>query len=146
MGLLMTPELGPRVRLGVVTTNLPLAVDGRTPHTDVLDFCRICKKCAENCPSRAIPFDDRREIDGALRWQIDSVKCFHYWNVTGTDCGRCLSVCPYSHPDTLSHNLVRWAIRHSGFARQAALRLDDLFYGRRPEPRPAPSWMDVELP
>ncbi|MFP4343664.1 MAG: 4Fe-4S dicluster domain-containing protein [Anaerolineales bacterium] len=145
MGLLMTPELGPRVRLGVVTTDLPLAVDGRAPRTDVLDFCRICKKCAENCPSRAIPFDDRREIDGALRWQIDSVKCFHYWNVAGTDCGRCLSVCPYSHPDTPSHNLVRWAIRRSGFARRAALRLDDLFYGRRPEPRPAPSWMDVEL-
>jgi ferredoxin len=72
MGILMTPELGPRVRLGAVTTDLPLIVDGRVEHEDVLDFCRICKKCAENCPSRAIPFDDRREIDGALRWQINS--------------------------------------------------------------------------
>ncbi len=141
MGLLMTPELGPRVRLGVVTTDLPLVVDGRSLRTDVLDFCRICKKCAENCPSRAIPFGDRQEIAGALRWQIDSVKCFHYWNVIGTDCGRCISVCPYAHPDTFSHNLVRWALRHSGFARRMALRLDDLFYGRTPAPRRPPSWM-----
>ena len=143
MGLLMTPELGPRVRLGVVTTDLPLLVDGRVPRPDMLDFCRTCKKCAENCPSRAIPFDDRREVDGALRWQIDAVKCFHYWNVIGTDCGRCLSVCPYSHPDTFSHNVLRWVIHHSGLARRVALRLDDLFYGRKPASRPAPAWAAV---
>lgn len=146
MGILITPELGPRVRLGVVTTDLPLVVDARIQRTDVLDFCRICRKCAENCPSRAIPFDDRQEIAGALRWQIDGVKCFHYWNVIGTDCGRCISVCPYSHPDSCSHNWVRWGIRHSGFARRAALRLDDLFYGRTPASRPAPPWTAVELP
>lgn len=145
MGLLMTPELGPRVRLGIVTTDLPLLVDGRVPRPDMLDFCRLCKKCAENCPSRAIPFDERQEIGGALRWQIDSVKCFRYWNVIGTDCGRCVSVCPYSHPDTWSHNLLRRIIRRSGVARRLALRLDDLFYGRVPAPRPAPAWMAVDI-
>ena len=145
MGILMTPDLGPRVRLAVVTTDLPLVVEDREPRDDILDFCRICKKCAENCPSRAIPFEDRREIAGALRWKIDSVRCFHYWNVIGTDCGRCMSVCPYSHPDSLSHNLVRWATRHSGVARRAVLRLDDLFYGRSPAQRPAPEWTEVDI-
>ena len=140
MGLVMTPDLGPRVRLGVVTTDLPLIPDAASADTSVLDFCRICKKCAENCPSRSIPFDDRREIEGALRWQIDAVSCFRYWNVIGADCGRCLTVCPYSHPANLAHNGVRWAIRRSGFARRAALWLDDLFYGRNPAPRPAPGW------
>jgi ferredoxin len=146
MGLLMTPELGPRVRLGVVTTDLPLIVDGRAPRPDMLDFCRICKKCAENCPSRAIPFEDRQEVNGVLRWQIDSARCFHYWNVIGTDCGRCLSVCPYAHPDTLPHNAVRWVSRHSGVARRVVLRLDDLVYGRKPPLRPAPAWAQVQLP
>ncbi len=145
MGILMTPELGPRVRLGAVTTDLPLVADARIPRPDILDFCRICKKCAENCPSRAIPSDDRQEMAGALRWQIDSVKCFRYWNVIGTDCGRCISVCPYSHPDTLSHNVLRWVIRRSGVARRLALRLDDLFYGRIPAPRPAPAWTTVDI-
>jgi reductive dehalogenase len=141
MGLLMTPDLGPRVRLAVVTTDLPLLVDQRDEETSVLDFCRICKKCAETCPSRAIPFTDRQEIDGALRWRIDSARCFRYWNVIGTDCGRCMMVCPYSHPNNAGHNLVRWAIRHSSFARRVALRMDDLFYGRSPIPRTAPKWM-----
>lgn len=145
MGILITPEMGPRVRLAVVTTDLPLVVDSRVSRGDVLDFCRICKKCAENCPSRAIPFDDRREIDGALRWQIDSVRCFRYWNTIGTDCGRCMSVCPYSHPATFSHDLMRWLIRHSGLARRVALPLDDLFYGRKPPPRQGPPWTASNL-
>lgn len=128
MGLLMTPGLGPRVRLGAVTTSLPLVPDRRIDDTSMLDFCRICLKCAENCPSRSIPFGDRQEIDGALRWRINSDTCFRYWNLTGTDCGRCMAVCPYSHPNNLAHNLVRWAIQRSGLARRVALWMDDLFY------------------
>ncbi len=143
MGLLMTPELGPRVRLGVVTTDLPLIPDLRSDNTSVLDFCRICKKCAENCPSRSISMGNRQEIDGVLRWQINSDSCFRYWNAIGTDCARCMAVCPYSHPNNAAHNLVRWSIERSGAARQAALWLDDAFYGRTPEPRPFPDWIPL---
>lgn len=132
MGILITPQYGPRVRLAVVTTNLPLIPDQPTRDRTVLDFCRFCKKCAENCPSRSIPFDDRQEIEGALRWRINPDTCFRYWNVIGSDCGLCMSVCPYSHPDHWTHNLVRWAVRRSGFARRVALWMDDVFYGRKP--------------
>ena len=134
MGLLMTPRLGPRVRLGVVTTSLPLLSDPAGDDSAVLDFCAVCRKCAENCPSNSIPFGDREEIGGGLRWQIDSDSCFRYWNLIGTDCGRCMAVCPFSHPDNAAHNLVRWAAQRSGAARQAALWADDLFYGREPAP------------
>ena len=144
MGLVMTPELGPRVRLGVVTTDLPLIPDQRSDDTSVIDFCRICKKCAENCPSRSIPLGDREEIDGALRWRINSDSCFRYWNLIGTDCGLCMAVCPYSHPNNPAHNLVRWAVWHSGLARRAALWMDDVFYGRKHAPRPAPGWIPQE--
>ena len=146
MGLLMTPELGPRVRLGVVTTDLPLIPDQRADDTSVIDFCRICKKCAENCPSRSIPFDDRQEIDGGLRWRIHPDSCFRYWNLMGTDCGVCMAVCPYSHPNNLPHNLVRWSLRQSGLARRAMLRMDDLFYGRKPPPRRLPAWVPQSSP
>jgi len=141
MGLLMTPELGPRVRLGVVTTDLPLTPDQRDDDTSVLDFCRICQKCAETCPGQSIPLGDREEIDGALRWRINSDTCFRYWNRVGTDCGRCVAICPYSHPNNPAHNLVRWAVRRSGAARHAALWMDGLFYGRKPPPRLAPNWV-----
>jgi ferredoxin len=140
MGLLMTPNLGPRVRLGVVTTDADLIPDGRNLNPTVIDFCNICKKCAVNCPSKSISFDERRAIDGALRWQIDSNTCFHYWNVIGTDCGRCMAVCPYSHPDNLVHNMVRWGINRSGAFRRLALWADDLFYGVHPYSHSSPEW------
>jgi reductive dehalogenase len=144
MGLLMTPELGPRVRLGVVTTDLPLIPDQRDDNPSVIDFCRICQKCAETCPGQSIPLGDREEIDGTLRWRINSESCFRYWNLVGTDCGRCIVVCPYSHPNNAAHNLVRWAVRRSGAARRAVLWMDDVFYGRKPAPRPAPGWVPLE--
>jgi ferredoxin len=141
LGLLITPELGPRVRLGVVTTDLPLLPDGRRPDPSVLDFCTFCEKCARNCPVRAIPFGPRQEVHGALRWRIDQEICYRYWCVAGTDCARCVAVCPYSHPDSTWHNVIRWAARRSGPARRAIHRLDHLFYGARPQQGPAPAWL-----
>ena len=143
MGLLMTPRLGPRVRLGAVTTDLPLVPDSRSDDPSMLDFCRICKKCADNCPVRAIPHDDRREIDGVSRWRIDSDTCFRYWSVVGTDCGRCMAVCPYSYPDSWMHNGVRWALRRSGAARRFVLWMDGVFYGKEPPSKPMPGWAPI---
>jgi reductive dehalogenase len=143
MGLLMTPRLGPRVRLAVVTTDLPLVTSERVPEHSVLDFCSICEKCADVCPSQSISRGLRTEIDGALRWQIDSEGCFTYWSKIGTDCARCMSACPYSHPDNPMHNSVRFLIRNSGLARRMALAADDYLYGRRPPPAEVTDWMDV---
>lgn len=140
MGLLMTPGLGPRVRIAVVTTDMPLLPDSPTRDPTVVDFCRICLKCAESCPTRSIPFEDQQVIDGVERWKINPETCFAYWTVAGTDCGRCMAVCPYSHPDNALHGMVRWAIRRSAQARQLALWMDDLFYGRQPKPRLNQEW------
>jgi len=141
MGLLMTPNLGPRVRLGVVTTDLTLLPDRPGYSASVLDYCRICLKCADTCPVRAIPTGDRQEIDGVLRWRINQELCFRYWCAIGTDCARCLAVCPYSYPDAAIHNLTRWAVQRSGAARRAVNWLDRVFYGAVPAPKPAPSWL-----
>ncbi len=144
MTILMTPKQGPRVRLGVVTTTLELVPDHRAANSALIDFCNICRKCAENCPSRSIPFDDRQEFDGAFRWKIDPDTCFRYWNAVGTDCGKCMAVCPYSHPDNWAHKFVRWGIQRSGAFRRAALWLDDLFYGKEPVEKQAPEWARIE--
>jgi len=144
MGLLMTPELGPRVRIGVVTTDLPLVPDIVRREPSVIDFCTHCKKCAEVCPSRAISFGDREEVDGVRRWQIDSEACFTFWCKIGTDCARCMSVCPYSHPNNLLHSLVRAGVRNSSLFRRSAIWLDDFFYGERPPTVAPPEWMQVE--
>jgi len=143
MGLLMTPELGPRVRIAVVTTDLHLLVDSRKRDDSVIDFCRRCKKCATTCPGRAIPFDDRKEIDGVKRWQIDQEACFTYWCAAGTDCGRCISVCPYSHPNNPIHNIIRFGVRRSPLFRSIAVKMDDLLYGRNPPSTPVSGWLDM---
>ncbi len=141
MGLLMTPRLGPRVRIAVVTTNMPLPENSYRPNRSVIDFCHLCKKCADVCPSASISKEDRKEIDGVLRWQIDSESCFTYWTLAGTDCGRCMAACPYSHPDNALHNFIRWGIQHFYFFRRFALKMDDFFYGRKPKSGKIPSWL-----
>ncbi len=141
MGLLMTPELGPRVRIAVVTTDLPLIPDVRKPDPTVIDFCTICKKCADVCPSQAISFIDRGDIAGVKRWQINSEACFTLWTKIGTDCGRCITVCPYSHPDNLLHNFIRFGVKNSSVFRWFALKMDDFFYGRKPAPVKPRNWL-----
>jgi len=144
MGLLMTPKLGPRVRISVVTTNIPLAMDEPLNDYSVTGFCTLCKKCADACPSQAISFAPQEDINGVKRWQINQEACFTLWCTLGTDCGRCISVCPYAHPDNLLHNIVRTGIKNSSAFRKAALHLDDYFYGRKPVPAPLPEWVNTK--
>jgi reductive dehalogenase len=144
MGLLMTPRLGPRVRISVVTTNLPLSYEQVLPDRTTLHFCHYCKKCARACPSSAIPEEPRKIIEGAQRWQIDSERCYQYWTTSGTDCGRCIISCPYSHPDNAFHRFIRWGIKNNLLFRHLAIKLDDLFYGKKPSIKAMPDWSDIE--
>ena len=144
MGILMTPRLGPRVRIAVVTTNLPLSYEKADPDRSTLHFCHHCKKCARVCPSSAIPLDARKTINDARRWQIDSERCYQYWTTSGTDCGRCITACPYSHPDNAFHRFIRWGIKNNLLFRHLAIKLDDLFYGKKPAIKAMPDWSDIE--
>jgi len=143
MGLLMTPRFGPRVRISVITTDLPLLIDKREPDYSVTDFCKMCKKCAVACPSKAISFEDKKDIDGVKRWQINSEACYTLWSALGTDCGRCIAVCPFSHPDNLFHNFIRFGIRNSKIFRWFAVIMDDAIYGKKPQTAELPDWMQI---
>lgn len=133
MGLLMHPKIGPRHRLAVVTTNAPLVPNEYRPDDSVIDFCEMCKKCADVCPSDAISRESIKNSEsGELRQAIDSDKCYEFWCEAGTDCGRCIKACPYSHPDNLFHNSIRKAIQYFPVFRKFAYKMDDYFYGRIP--------------
>lgn len=129
-GYLITRRFGPRARLGIVTTDLPLVAD-RPVSLGVQDFCRRCLKCAENCPAGAIPRGERRWVRGVEKWPLEVENCVTYWRWLGTDCGLCMKVCPFAHPRGLIHDLVRIGIRHSPFARAVSLWADDFVYGRK---------------
>lgn len=94
-GILITKQYGKRVRLGVVTTDVELVPDEAVDF-GVLELCEMCGNCAMVCPGKAIPKEERTEIDGSLRWKIKAEGCFDIWKKVGTDCGVCLSACPFS--------------------------------------------------
>jgi reductive dehalogenase len=129
-GYLISPRFGARVRLGAVTTDLPLVPD-KPVAFGAADFCEKCRKCAVNCPSGAIPTGKRTPVRGISKWPLKVEQCLYYWRLVGTDCGLCMKVCPFSHPPTLVHRLVRAGIRRSSFARQVSAWGDDLFYGKK---------------
>jgi ferredoxin len=143
IGLLMTPRLGPRVRIAVVTTDMPLSCSDSLPDRTTLEFCHLCEKCATVCPSSAIPVGPRKNVEGTERWQVNSEKCYHYWTTSGTDCGRCVAACPYSRGNVPFHRFIRWGIKNNLFFRRLATKLDDLFYGRKPAIRSLPDWTDI---
>ena len=105
MGLLITKKFGPRVRLAKVFTDAPLKAD-KPVRFGVYEFCLKCKKCAEKCPAKAIPFEDPSwerktvsNIEGIYKWHVDVEKCFEYWCKSGNlGCGVCVRVCPYNKP------------------------------------------------
>jgi reductive dehalogenase len=140
LGYVMTKELGPRVRLSAVLTDLPLVTD-KPVDIGGEDFCRECKKCANCCPSQSIPRDDDpTEHNGIFRWKLDDQSCFDYWGTAGTDCNVCMKVCPWSHARTFPHRVIVWLITRNKYARRLFLVMDDIFYGKKPKARSAPQW------
>jgi reductive dehalogenase len=138
-GQLITREYGSRVRLAKVITDMELVCD--TPRLfGVWDFCRICKKCAEECPGRAIPFDEPtwegRNVSnnpGVLKWHVNAERCSRYLKANGGECSNCHSRCPYNKDyHRWHHRLVRDLIPRIGPGLASLLlRLDDaLGYGR----------------
>jgi reductive dehalogenase len=138
-GYLITRELGPRVRIFAVTTDLPMACDNPVD-IGVGDFCQFCKKCAHCCPSSSIPEGEQQEVNGTLRWKLNAETCFGYWAKAGTDCNICMRVCPWSHPRTFPHRVVISMVVRNKLARRLFSLMDDLFYGKKPKAKDAPEW------
>jgi len=124
LGLLLSSEYGPMIRLGAVTTDFPLTAvspGGSTLAPELEEYCFSCHLCARGCPGKAIPFgnppvqspknQEKQQVPpgqdlkdapdkGDLLWQIDHEACFSMWKKFGTDCGICVSVCPYGKKST----------------------------------------------
>lgn len=95
-GLLISKSCGPRVRLGTVLTDMPLATVGER----IENSCGKCRRCVENCPAMALTGSTWNE--GCERERVvDAKACSEYMNSKfkhigrGSVCGICISVCPY---------------------------------------------------
>ncbi|MBM4330676.1 MAG: 4Fe-4S dicluster domain-containing protein [Deltaproteobacteria bacterium] len=135
-GIIITAPFGPRVRLSTVTTDLPLAVDSPVD-IGAVSTCEICKKCAENCPSQAIPRGGKEIVRGVEKWKVDAERCIRFWVANPNrwnDCARCIAVCPWSRPNVWYHRFSTKAAARSRAAIKILLWVDDIIRGKRPKP------------
>ncbi len=129
-GLVITPEFGPRIRVGKIFTNLPLSHD-RPIDFGVRSFCDTCTRCADACPSQAIPLGpptrkqhNKSNLLDVNKWSVNGESCFGYWAKINSDCAICVRVCPFNRD--YSKPINRWWRRLAGSnQRSLALRLHD---------------------
>jgi epoxyqueuosine reductase QueG len=110
-------------KAAVVLTDMPLVPD-KPIDFGLQDFCKKCLICADYCPGNAISHGEKTMHNGYETWKLNEQRChsFRVMNKKGTYCGRCIKVCPWTRPNTFSHNLIRWAVQRSGIARRFAIQ------------------------
>ena len=129
-GYLLTKEFGLGLRLAVVTTDMPLSRD-QPVDLGVQSFCEQCQACAHSCPIGAIPCGPKQEHNGVLKWKIDEKKCYAYWAVNQTSCGRCMSACPWTKPPTLFHKSMAEFASIKGPHQRWMAWADHVIYGKK---------------
>ncbi|MEM9796268.1 MAG: 2Fe-2S iron-sulfur cluster-binding protein [Pseudomonadota bacterium] len=143
--VILNPFLGPRLKSGVVTTDMPLAHD-KPIDFGLQRFCESCNKCARECPSGAITAGPKRMFNGYEIWKSDSQKCATYRITTpgGAMCGRCMKTCPWNLEGLFAEAPFRWAAMNVPQAAPWLAKLDDKL-GRGGLNPVKKWWWDLEL-
>jgi ferredoxin len=124
---LIAPGVGPRVRIMKVYTDFEF-VEYDQPHTwGITEFCLSCGKCADACPSDAIPlmesenggygFEPNYEFSdepgytwnnhlGIKKFYSDAKKCYNFWVENGSACAACIASCTFNEPDFWHHFFI----------------------------------------
>ncbi|MGA2225335.1 MAG: reductive dehalogenase domain-containing protein [Syntrophobacteraceae bacterium] len=134
-GNMITLNWGSNVRLSSVTTDLPL-IAGHPIDIGVHDFCNMCTRCYDYCPTQAIP---RSEMDfmGVHKYVDNLWKCRRATVVGLKDltdastCTICRDVCPYVKDTAyLGNKIGRIIVSRSHIGRRFLLNLDYLLYSQ----------------
>lgn len=125
--VILNPFLGPRLKSGIVTTNMPMQHD-KPIDFGLQTFCESCNKCARECPSGAITAGPKAMFNGYEIWKSDSQKCTTYrvTNENGAMCGRCMKTCPWNLEGLFAEAPFRWIAMHAPKSAKALAKLDDL--------------------
>jgi epoxyqueuosine reductase QueG len=101
-GMMITNKFGARIHMpDPILTDMPLVPD-QPIDIGVEDFCKICRKCASNCPTNSITFGPKIIYNGIEKYKINWLTCYkirpfvadHYGS-----CLTCVAVCPFTKPD-----------------------------------------------
>ena len=124
--VILNPYLGPRLKSGIVTTNMPMDHD-KPIDFGLQKFCESCNKCARECPSGAITAGPKLMFNGYEIWKSDSQKCTSYRITTlgGSMCGRCMKTCPWNLEGLFAEAPFRWAAMNLPGTAKVLAKLDD---------------------
>ncbi len=125
--VILNPYLGPRLKSGAVTTDMPMDHDLPIDF-GLQSFCESCNKCARECPSGAITAGPKLMFNGYEIWKSDSQKCATYRITTdgGAMCGRCMKTCPWNLEGLFAEAPFRWAATNIPKAAPVLAKLDDM--------------------
>ena len=125
--VILNPFLGPRLKSGVVTTNMPMIYD-KPIDFGLQRFCEACNKCARECPSGAITAGPKLMFNGYEIWKSDSQKCTTYRvaQKNGAMCGRCMKTCPWNLEGLFAEAPFRKLAMTAPGAAKALAKLDDI--------------------
>ncbi|QXT39033.1 reductive dehalogenase [Gymnodinialimonas ceratoperidinii] len=143
--VILNPFLGPRLKSGTVTTDLPLAHD-KPIDFGLQRFCESCNKCARECPSGAITAGPKLMFNGYEIWKSDSQKCATYRVTTpgGAMCGRCMKTCPWNLEGIFKEKPFQWAAMKVPQLAPALAKLDDVVENGTLNPVKK-WWWDLEI-
>lgn len=124
--VILNPFLGPRLKSGAITTDMPLAHD-KPIDFGLQNFCNSCNKCARECPSGAITAGPKTMFNGYEIWKSDSQKCTTYriTQAAGAMCGRCMKTCPWNLEGLFAEAPFRWLASHAPGLAKPLAKLDD---------------------
>ncbi len=136
-GLVINKNFGARIHMpDPILTDLPLVPD-EPVDIGVEDFCKICRKCANTCPTNSIPFGDKVVFNGIEKYKINWLTCYKlrpYVHDQWGSCLTCAAVCPFTKPNVWWHGLAVWSLHACPIpVRPALVRalkwIDDRFWG-----------------
>ena len=142
--VIVNPFLGPRLKSGIVTTDMPLTHD-KPIDFGMQAFCAACNKCARECPAGAITAGPKLMFNGYETWKSDSQKCTTY-RIThegGAMCGRCMKTCPWNMEGLEHEKPLRWIATHVPSMAGALAKADDLLGNGRIN-RAKRWWWDIK--
>ncbi|MCL2687631.1 MAG: metalloregulator ArsR/SmtB family transcription factor [Methanobrevibacter sp.] len=87
-GLLITPELGPRLKVSAILTSIKnLPILKKNNHKWIKNYCEVCGKCIKGCPENALIEND----NNLTKADIIDEKCIG----CSQGCTYCIESCPF---------------------------------------------------
>ena len=97
LGIVVTPEFGPRVRFGIITTDADVPLDReKRDFSEMEDYCVNCDACLKSC--KAALEEPVEKVKGSkVITRINRPICEDRL-VEDNYCSICLKICPQGHP------------------------------------------------